>query len=53
MGTLKPYHMIKNLFELIALKGHGAAKIWGQVLVPGHEPTSALAPEPPGETFTT
>ena len=31
VGTLKPYHyhMVKNLFELIALEGDGDGKTWG------------------------
>ena len=28
VGTLKPYHMPKNLFELIALQGDGDGKTW-------------------------
>ena len=41
VGTLKPYHMLKNLFELIELKGSGEVKplgtstcAWAQVLAP-------------------
>ena len=41
-GTLRPYLMQKNLFELFALTGNGAQKLL----------VRALAPEPPGETFT-
>ena len=29
VGTLKPCHMLNNLFELIALKGSGDAKTLG------------------------
>ena len=29
VGTLKPYHMLKNLFELIALKEDGGRKSMG------------------------
>ena len=56
VGTLKPYHMLKNLFELIALKGSGTQKLWAQALVPGCKcscPPLALMPEPHGKTFTT
>ena len=28
-GTIKPYHMLKYLFELIALKGSGDTKTLG------------------------
>ena len=52
VGILKPYHMIKNLSEVIALKGSRDRKTLRtnahaqvQVLVP--------TPEPPGEPFTT
>ena len=53
--------MLKNLFELIALKGGGDAKTLGtsthaqaQALVPiASTRDLALAPEPLGETFTT
>ena len=41
VGTLKPYHMLKNLFEFIALKGGGDVENLGtnthtqvKVLVP-------------------
>ena len=43
LGILKTYHMLKNLFELFTLNGGGTQKLWVQM----------LAPEPPGETFTT
>ena len=29
VGTLKPYHLLKNLFELVALKGSLDAKTLG------------------------
>ena len=55
VGTLKPYHMLKNLFELIALKGSGDAKTWGASAY-AHKPLhlcppEALTPEPRGETL--
>ena len=61
MGTLKPYHILKNLFELIALKDGGNTKTLGastyaqaQVLVTiASTRALTLEPEPPGETFTT
>ena len=34
VGTLKPYLMQKNLFELFALTGRGIQKLWAQTLVP-------------------
>ena len=52
-----PYHMLKNLFELIALKGNGGRKTLamcthtqGFALVPT---VSTCTNEPPGETLTT
>ena len=56
--TLKPYHMLKNLFELIALKGHrdrktlgmsACAQMQGLVLAPTAS-ACAGANKPPGET---
>ena len=29
-GDTQPYHMLKNLFELIAFKGGGDAKTWAR-----------------------
>ena len=58
VGTFQPYHGLKNLFELIALKGDldrktlcmsTRAQVRGLILVPT---ASAGAYEPPGETFT-
>ena len=58
VGTFKPYYGLKNLFEIIALKGDGDrktlgmsthAQVQGLTLVPI---ASAGAHEPPGETFT-
>ena len=58
VGTFKPYYELKNLFEIIALKGDGDrktlgmsthAQVQGLTLVPI---ASAGAHEPPGETFT-
>ena len=51
VGTLKPYHMLKNLFELIALNDDGVEQLWVQLLT---TTVSACthAHEPPGETFT-
>ena len=53
VGTLKPYYMQNNLFQLYLLTGSRDTKTlgasdctWAQVLVP------SLSPEPPGETFT-
>ena len=46
VGTLKPYNMLKNLFELILLKGNRDGKILGAR-------ARTRAYEPPGETFTT
>ena len=45
MGTPKPYQMLKNLFEFIALKGDGDGKTLGAR-------TGACTHEPLGETFT-
>ena len=44
VGTLKPYHMLKNLFELIELKGDGDAITLG---TRAHGWPQVLAPEPP------
>ena len=33
VGLLKPYYMLKNLFELIALIGSRDAKLWAQALM--------------------
>ena len=60
VGIFKPYHMLKNLFELIALKGGGNAKTLGasthaqeQALAPiASTRALAIGPEPPGETLT-
>ena len=61
--TLKPYHMLKNLFELIVLNGDrdgnnlgisACAQAWRLTLMPtASTRTHAHAHEPPGETFTT
>ena len=32
--TLKLYYLLKNLFELIALKGSGMQTIWVEALMP-------------------
>ena len=60
VGTLKPYHMLKNLFELIALKGGGDAKTFGtnsltqvQVLALMSVTSASTCSHPQGETFTT
>ena len=45
MGTPKPYQMLKNLFEFIALKGDGDGKTLGAR-------TGACTHEPLGETST-
>ena len=50
VGTLKPYLVQKNLFELIELKGSGEAKPLGTSTLAS---TLALAPESPFDTFTT
>ena len=34
VGILKPYHMLKNLFELIALKGNGDRKTLVKLSLP-------------------
>ena len=47
---LKPYHMIKNLFKLITLKGSGDTKTFG---TGADDQVLALMTEPYGETFTT
>ena len=60
-GTLKLYHMLKNLFELIAIKGNGDRKTLStsahaRVQGLGLAPTVNVytrAHGPPGETFTT
>ena len=44
--TLKPYHMLKKLFELIALKDDGDGKTLGS-----RAHTCTHAHVPPGETF--
>ena len=55
-----PYHMLKSLFELIALKGNGNGKTLGRS-TPAQAPGFTLAPaasarahanELPSETFT-
>ena len=46
VGTLKPYYMLKNLFELILLKDNRDGKTLGAR-------ARTRAHEPPGETFTT
>ena len=48
VGTLKPYYMLKNLFELILLKDNRDGKTLG-----ARARTRTRAHEPPGETFTT
>ena len=48
VGTLKPYYMLKNLFELILLKDNRDGKTLGARAL-----TRTRAHEPPGETFTT
>ena len=60
IGTLKPYHMLKNLFELLAHKGSADAKTlgtsthaWMQVLCLHPPLVLVLALEPHGETLTT
>ena len=47
VGTLKPYHILKNLFELIALKDKGD----GVALSPTAS-ARARALVPPDETFS-
>ena len=41
VGILKPYHLLKNLFELTAFKGSGDAKALG---ASARTPTLALPP---------
>ena len=60
MGTLKPYHKLKNLFELIALKGGGDTKTFGtnsltqvQVVALMSITSASTCSHPHGETFTT
>ena len=52
VGIPKHSHMLKNLFEFIALKGGCRGKNWASVLVPTVS-TCTHAHEPPGETFST
>ena len=61
LRTLKPYHMLKNLFEIIAIKDDGDGKTLGtstctQVLGLMLMPTASVcdcAHEPLGKTLTT
>ena len=50
VGTLKPYYMLKNLFELILLKDNRDGKTLG---ARARTRTRTRTYEPPGETFTT